>query len=263
MGDNLFQFSLFCADPDLAKKAALAKIDMLIIDWECSHKKARQKGYDTEINRHTVSDLRRVASAVDIPVICRINPFGDETQSEIAAAIENGAFEILMPMVRTLEEVETVLGWVKGKCKVSILIETLSAVQLTAQLSALPLSRIYVGLNDLHIEMREKNLFSPLANGLLEKIRNQVTLPFGFGGLTLPHLGSPIPCQLLIDEMARLKCSFSFLRRSFLKDVPVEKFADAIVQIRSAYAKAKKRKVEQIALSHEELLNKVRSYATG
>jgi hypothetical protein len=161
---------------------------------------------------------------------------GAHSVKEIHDAISCGADEILLPMVDSLEEVERALSLARGQAKVGILIETNAAVELAAELSGLPLSRIYVGLNDLAIANRDPNIFIPLASGLLDRIRSNVTTPFGFGGLTLPFLGHPVPCYLLMAEMLRLDCQFSFLRRSFLKDVPKERLADAVAEIREALA---------------------------
>ena len=63
-----------------------------------------------------------------------------------------------------------------------------------------------------------QNLFMAVVDGTVERVRKHSRVPFGFAGLALPECGSPIPCQLLIGELARLNCHFSFLRRSFYRD---------------------------------------------
>ena len=78
----------------------------------------------------------------------------------------------------------------------------LSAVELARR----PLSRVYVGLNDLRIDRGSNELFEPLVDGTVEYVRNCVRGPrFGVAGLTVPHLGSPVPSRLLAAELTTLK----------------------------------------------------------
>lgn len=64
----------------------------------------------------------------------------------------------------------------------------------------------------------ERNIFRAVSDGTVERVQRHFSIPFGFGGLTLPERGNPIPCRLLIGEMIRLSCNFSFLRRPFFRD---------------------------------------------
>jgi hypothetical protein len=98
-------------------------------------------------------------------------------------------------------------------------------------LGKLPLSRVYVGLNDLAIDRKKRFIFSALADGTVDYIRQYIKVPFGFAGLTLPDCGYPIPANLLYSEMARLLCSFAFLRRSFLRDIRGKNLAIEIPHI--------------------------------
>lgn len=245
-----FGLLLFSTDPQLAAAATDAGIDGLIVDWERRGKGERQAGADTEINTDTVEDLRRVRRATDAPVICRINPVGPTTAEEVESAIGEGADEILLPMVRCSGEVEGVLELGRGRIGVGILIETASAVDRVDSFAALPLSRVYVGLNDLAIERQSSNIFQAVADGTVEAIRTAVTLPFGFGGLTLPDRGWPIPCRLLMGEMTRLDCQFSFLRRSFHRDRGSLPLPGVIARIRAGLADAAAR--PEAAATHDQ-----------
>jgi hypothetical protein len=231
-----FELLLFADSAPVA--AAATDLDGLVVDWESRGKAQRQAGYDTQVNHHTLAHLRQVRAATSLPVTCRINSHGPHTLEEVEAALGEGANEILLPMVRQVDEVERTLQAVRGRAPLAILIETTDAVQRRAELGALPLSRIYVGLNDLAIDRGARNIFTAVVDGTVEDIRGHIRVPFGFGGLTLPHLGHPVPCHLLIAEMARLRCSFSFLRRSFLRDVPADQFGAAALTIRKAMVEA-------------------------
>jgi hypothetical protein len=242
-----FELVLFSIHPPFISRAVKAGVGGIIVDWERLGKADRQAGADTQLNHATLEDLRQVRASTDVPVLCRINGCGETTAAEVEEAVGGGADEILLPMVRSVEEVERVLERVRGRCGVGILVETVAATRLVDKLASLPLSRVYVGLNDLAIERKTPNIFTAVADGTLEQIRDAFRdVPFGFGGLTLPERGEPIPCRLLIGEMARLDCAFSFLRRSFYRDIQGRDLAVEIPRILEALEAARQRNPETV-----------------
>lgn len=262
-GGNGFSLLLFSTGTSFVRQAVAAGVDGIIVDWESRGKEERQRHADTEINRDTPEDLRRVRGCTGAPVICRINGCGPTTEAEIEQAIDGGADEILLPMVRTVEEVEGVIRRVHGRCAVGILIETVEATARAEELSRLPLSRVYVGLNDLAIERKSPNIFSAVADGTVERLRTFFRVPFGFGGLTLPDRGHPVPCRLLIGEMARLDCRFSFLRRSFRRDVEGRELAIEIPRIREALETARRRTPGAAAGDRRDLVEAILAWTAG
>ncbi len=215
------QLLLFSTDEHTIAASDAGGVAGYIVDWECKGKAGRQSRLDTQINHNSLEDLIRVRSATDKLVLCRVNNFATcvrERNKEIDLAVDNGADEILLPMVRSVREVENVLDHINSRCDLGILIETCESVALARELGELPLSRVYLGLNDLAIERNTRNIFSALEDGTVDRVRQQVRAPFGFAGLTLPEKGYPIPCRLLMSELVRLTCSFTFLRRTFLAD---------------------------------------------
>ncbi len=260
MQNNEFELCLFNTDPVFIKKADQAGICTFIVDWECEGKKLRQQGFDTQINQHTLQDLKIVRNATKSQVICRINAIGKNTEEELLKAIKIGVDEILIPMVRSVKEVKWVLDYVKGKAKVGILIETKEAVVKAAQFSKLSLNRIYVGLNDWAIENSRKNIFFPIASGELEQLRKEISLPFGFGGVTLPDLGFPIPAKLLIAEIFRLNCHFSFLRRSFLKDIHEKDLSLEVKKLKEFFLLMQTRSFLNIESDRKKLILKILSF---
>jgi hypothetical protein len=214
-----FSLLLFSTDAAVVSEAVAAGVGGVVVDWERDGKALRQAHADTQIGVDTVEDLRRVRAATRARVHCRINPYGPGTNREVAQALDEGADELLLPMVRSPLEVQRVLDLAGGRCGVGILVETVDALREAEALARLPLARAYLGLNDLAIERGSRTIFAPLLDGTLQAVRRSFRVPFGFGGLTLPEAGAPIPCRLLMAEMARLGCRYSFLRRSFLRDV--------------------------------------------
>lgn len=250
-----FQLLLFAHTGSIAAAAEAAGVDGLVVDWENRGKDDRQAGYDTEVNAHTREHLRSVRSATALPIVCRLNGYGVWTAEEIEAALGDGADELLLPMVRSADEAARALDMVRDRAGFGVLIETTEAVRCRVTLARMPLSRIYLGLNDLAIDRRSTSIFDALVDGTVEAVRRDIDVPFGFGGLTVPHLGRPVPCHLLINEMARLRCSFSFLRRSFLRDVPPADFGRAAAQIRNAWHDA--------CLRPDALLSEARTALAG
>jgi hypothetical protein len=257
---NRFALVLFSTEARFVQEAVAAGVSAVMVDWERRGKSHRQAGADTEINQDTAADLDRVRAATRAPLCCRIESVGATTRVEVARALEGGADELFVPMVRSPADAETVLRLADGRCAVSILIETREALDHLRELAALPLARVYVGLHDLGIERRSRSLFDPLADGTLERIRAYFPQPFGFGGLTLPESGAPIPCRLLIGEMVRLGCSFSFLRRSFRRDVRGRSLAREVPLLLDAIRGAEQRDVSEVVRDQRDLVRRVRAW---
>jgi 2-keto-3-deoxy-L-rhamnonate aldolase RhmA len=253
MPSDRFELLLFSTTREFAQEAAEAGIDGIIVDWEVAGKEQRQSGADTEINHDTIEDLKRVRSWVDVPVLCRINSPGPTTKRELEMAIGAGADEVLVPMVRSPLELERVIDAARERCGVGVLIETVDAVASVQEFAKLPFSRLYVGLNDLAIDRGSASIFAALADRTLERVSSAIDGSFGFGGLTAPERGHPIPCRLLIGELARLGSSFSFLRRSYKRDVGGEGQAEVIARLRLALAEARARTLVEVKRDRREL----------
>jgi len=255
-----FELLLFSTDTLFIRRAEDAGIHGFIVDWEAKDKAGRQMGFDTQINDHTLQDLKRVRQATEKRVICRINAFGEWTKGEVQSAIVAGVDEIFLPMVRTPEQAQRTLDYINGKCDFSILVETPEAIKNASGLANLPLKRVYVGLNDLAIERNISNIFISIIDGTLESIRSMFDCPFGFAGLTAPELGHPIPCRLLTAEMARLGCAFTYLRRSFTRDMTDRDMTVEVPRILSALEKARARRPEEIKADQDELAQVVKQW---
>ncbi|MFC1705534.1 hypothetical protein ACFL59_01785 [Planctomycetota bacterium] len=255
-----FELVLFSTDPSQIRPATAAGIQAIIVDWEFIGKTERQLGADTQINRDTLDDLRRVRACTDARVLCRLNRFGDTTPVELEQAVEAGADEVLLPMVTSPAEVEAVLAQASGRVGTGILVETQAALSELPALSRLPLSRVYVGLNDLAIERGSPNLFVALLDGTVDRIRAAFEVPFGFGGLTLPEAGEPIPCRLLLREMMRLRCHFSFLRRSYHRDMEGRDPAIEVPRLLATLDESRRRSPEEIDEDRSELQKAIRRW---
>ncbi|HEX2273992.1 MAG TPA: aldolase/citrate lyase family protein [Acidimicrobiales bacterium] len=250
---DLFVFS---RGPDFARRVMAAGGAAVVVDWERRRKHRRQAGADTEINGDTAGDLASVRAATAGPVVCRVNGWDRWTAQEIDLAVALGADEVLLPMVRRAEEVDAALGRTGGRCDLGILVETTDAVRHVAELARRPLSRVYVGLNDLMIDRGATSLFAPLLDGTVERVRQVVGsagIPFGVAGLTVPEGGRPVPCRLLIGELARMGTDFTFLRRSFQADTAGRDLAVEVPRILEAVEAARHRSGAEVAADRAQL----------
>jgi hypothetical protein len=222
---------LFALDVDYAAAAEREGVAAVVVDWEWRGKAVRQHGRDTQINYGTQDHLTRARARCAGHVICRINNQPGVRVREARLAVDLGADEVWLPMVRSIAEVRECLDAVGNRASVGMMLETRDALALGGEITQLPLSRVYVGLNDLCIDEGRENLFEPLVDGTIERFRESYSGPLGFAGVTRPERGAPIPQRLLLAEMARLDCSFAVARRAFHADVKPEEIGQALSDI--------------------------------
>jgi len=221
----------------------------VVVDLEVHDKARRQAGRDTQRNAHVVSDIVAVRAAGASEVTCRIDGLGPGTAAQIEAVVAAGADELLVPMVRSSSEVEEVLGLAAGRVRVAAMVETHAAVESIEVLVAQPVSRLYLGLLDLWIDRRSRHPFMALVDGTLDRVAacaNAIGVPFGFGGLTAPQRGSPLPVEHLVHELARTDASFTFLRRSFERDAPGQLALPALTGIAATLDEARQRQPAEV-----------------
>lgn len=232
MKDETLHMMLFAHEPAVVLDGMAAGIRNFMVDCEWRGKVQRQRGADTDTSH---ASLERLAEAVAVPgstVNCRINSYGAWTDGEIDAAVEHGAHRIFLPMIRHMREAERFLRRVDGRTLPAILIETDEAVRIATDLATLPFDAVYVGLNDLAISRGSQVIFEAVLDGTVEHVRSSFEhVSFGFGGVTLLGHGYPLPVELLLAEMHRLQCNFSFLRRSYFRDVTGRNAAKEIAEL--------------------------------
>jgi 2-keto-3-deoxy-L-rhamnonate aldolase RhmA len=232
----VFEFFAFYSNLDLTAKGIEAGITGVVVDLEKTGKIERQLLYNTQVNEHFVSDIEKVKKATSATIICRINGGEFLERGEIQSCLDAGADEILVPMITSLAEIDTVLAIIKDQARLSLMIETNEAIDLVKQINQYPVHRVFVGLNDLSIARNHRNLFLPMVDGTVDYIRENISTHFGVGGLTHPGLGSPVRCRLLTNEMKRLGCTFGFLRRSYYADLAKYSQKDIVDALNNEFA---------------------------
>lgn len=194
-------------------------VDRIWIDLEVLGKEERQKGMNTVKSHHSIDDIRAIKpilSTADMMV--RVNPWNASSNVEINRVIDAGADIIMLPMWKTVEEVESFVQSVNGKAKTCLLLETKEAVEcLDEVLKISGIDEVHIGLNDLHLSYNMTFMFELLANGMIEKLCNkikQANIPYGFGGIAKIGEGM-LPAEKIIMEHYRLGSTQAILSRSF------------------------------------------------
>lgn len=206
-------------NPQVALIAEKYGVDRIWIDLETLGKEERQRGMNTVKSKHTIDDIKIIKPLLTrAEMLVRINPRHDGSEKEIEEVISAGADMIMLPMWKTVEEVENFLRTVAGKCKTTLLLETREAVEcLDEVLKHGDMDEIHIGLNDLHLSYGLDFMFELLSNGIVEKIVKKIKrtgIPYGFGGIARLGCGD-LPAERIIMEHYRLGSSRVILSRSF------------------------------------------------
>lgn len=205
---------LFENDSLEARAQMAAGVRSFLVDTEVLGKDLRQLGFDTDISPGTFQDLSAISSIPGARAWCRINRYGKHSTAEIDGAIAAGAHVLLLPMAASIAEVEAFLKAIDGRCRAAVMIETVEGAGLAARLGGLSIDHVFFGLNDFTISRGGGSIFSALVDGSVEAVREALPdVDFGVGGLTDIRLGSPVPAARILEELERLRCGFTFLRR--------------------------------------------------
>jgi hypothetical protein len=215
------KFMLITNKSELVNYAKNCGIGRIFIDLEVNGKQDRQGHLSTLISQHSMSDITKIKkSAPEVELMVRLNPLHSESQYEINCAIERGADLLMLPMFHTAEELKIFSKAVNGRVGIIPLVETHSAIlDMSNIVKVCGLTEIYIGLNDLHLDMGLKFMFEPLAMGVVDKaveIIKSAGLSFGFGGVARVGEGF-IPGELVLAEHVRLGSSSVILSRTFHK----------------------------------------------
>lgn len=233
----------------------------VIVDWESGSKHERQEssqrliGITTNLTNDEADGVENARRLGFDRVICRINGLNADSPAEVERVIDQGGTDVLLPMWQDLDEVRALEDLVRGRARIGLMIETSGALRAARQLRAIAPSFAFIGLVDMAIDRGTSSIFSPIIDGTLSAVVEDLgDVPFGFGGLTLPDKGEPIPSRLFVGEMLRLGAAFSVMRRSFFRDVPVAHSGDAIEEINKAIARWSFRATEDIRIDHRDLV---------
>src|SRR6187551_805651 len=166
---NLIQIT---NDPAFAGRCDALEGIRLMVDLERLGKAERQAGRNTFISTHQVADVGQVKSQLKRSrLMVRVNPVNEATRDEVEAVLAAGADMLMLPMFENAGQLREFLALVNGRVPVSALLENAGALDTIDDWIAAPgLSEVFVGLNDLHLSLRRRFMFEPLAEGIVERV---------------------------------------------------------------------------------------------
>ena len=212
-------------NPVTAQIAQEAGVDRIWVDMEYIGKDKRQGGMDTVQNHHTVEDIIRLRPIItNSELMVRVNPLHIATseygssKEEIEAVINAGADVLMLPMFRKAKDAEKFIGYVNGKAKTQLLIETAEAVENIDEILEVPgIDEIHIGLNDLHLAYHKEFMFELLCDDTVSKLCKKIAdkgIKYGFGGIARVGLGM-LPAEYIITEHYHLGSTAAILSRGF------------------------------------------------
>jgi len=206
-------------DPEIALFASEHGVDRLFVDLEYMGKDVRQKGMNTWKSQQTLEDVSKIrAAAPKAHLLVRINPLHDASKSEIDEVVARGADSIMLPMFHDVETVARIHEYVDGRAELVPLAETKAGLDAIPEIiETVPLERLHIGLNDLHLDMKYRFMFQPIAEGILEtacQAMRKKGVALGLGGVARAKEGIVSP-EYLLGEHVRLGSDAAILSRSF------------------------------------------------
>lgn len=225
-------------DPEFARRCDALDGMRLWVDLERNGKAERQAGRNTFISTHTLDDVGRVKAVLRRSrLMVRVNPLHPDTDTEVNAVLAQGADLLMLPMFTEAWELQAFCAIVAGRVPVVALLETSGAFECLPEWVSTPgLQEVYVGLNDLHLSLRQRFMFEPLAMGLLDGVARLVhvrSLRFGFGGIARLD-GGLLPGRDVLAEHLRLGSQAVILSRTFHDATSVDGFEHEVAALRDA-----------------------------
>ncbi len=213
------RFWIILNSPELAIYCLDNGVDRIFLDLEKIGKVERQGHLNTWITDHSRSDIIRLRECLPKgKLIVRLNPWNSKTISEIEFAVNNGADFLMLPMIKSYDQISSFSSAVSNRIPIIPLIETAESLDLIPKIIKLEgVKELYIGLNDLRLSLGYKFIFEPLIYNLFEKpskILNEENIPWGFGGIARIGEGL-IPAELIIGEHVRLGSKRLILSRTF------------------------------------------------
>lgn len=257
------KYIMITNDPAKAQESYDAGINRMMVDLEILNKNKRQKGTNSFISDHKITDVATIRDAApDAELMVRINHYHPDINVEITDVLNQGADFIMLPYIQSLQEVEQVSLMIGTKASLIPLIETpRSFVKLNEICAVKNVKEVYLGLNDLHLEMKLDFMFEILSGGLVDifaQTAKQHNLPFGFGGVGAVKAGK-ISAEYIIAEHARVGSTRAIVGRAFRDNI--SNYKAALSELNHYYKAALKLSSEAQIKNFENLKSKIAAIA--
>ena len=229
-----------------------------MIDLEQLGKAERQGHLDAWTSSHSREDVPKLRDAIGASsrLVVRVNPMNPASKDEIDYVINNGADCVMLPMFRTSGEVRKFVELLDGRVVPLFLCETKESLRLIPEIIDLDSKKeVHFGLNDLHLDLGNRFLFEPLANGMLDepaRLLSKADIPFGIGGVARIGEGQVTPESIMVEH-ARLGSTRAILSRTFHRNArTVDQLKDTmdfsleVERLKEVYRGAKLLSAEQL-----------------
>lgn len=203
-----------------ARIAEESGVDIIFLDLETLGKEKRQKNRNTFISSHKIDDVKKISNCLSkSKLLVRINPINKNTENEINKVIEFGADMIMLPMFKSISEVNLFIEYIDNRVETVLLLETSLALLRLEEIIKIPgIDRVHIGLNDLSIDYNLGFMFEFLKYSIFENASKLITnsdIKFGFGGIDRIGRGR-LESEKILAEHFRLNSSMVILSRSFI-----------------------------------------------
>lgn len=252
-------------DPAFAQRCDALEGLRLWVDLERMGKAERQAGRNTFISEHQVGDVGRIRAVLRrSPLMVRVNPLHAGSAAELDAVLAHRPDSIMLPMFTQAAELQAFSRLLAGRVPLVALLETAGALRTLDEWIATPgLGEVYVGLNDLHLSLRQHFMFEPLADGSVERVAKacgRQGLRFGFGGIA-GLAGGLLPGRDVLAEHVRLGSGAVILSRTFQSDGPADRYEDRVARLREAEALLRQRSPAQASEDAVRIAARIRELA--
>lgn len=215
----MINFLMIVNDPAIARHVCDVEGISAFVDLEWMGKFERQGHTDSWKSSQGPADVTRIREAVPgARLIVRVNPLHSRSREEIDDVVARGADCVMLPMFRETAELARFYDFLGGRVEGLPLFETAAAVAaIPEMIDRLPINQLHIGLNDLHLDLKQDFIFQPLAEGALEEpaaALRQAGVKFGIGGLARSREGIVSP-EFLLGEHVRLGSTSAILSRTF------------------------------------------------
>ena len=254
-------------DPAFARRCDALEGMRLFVDLERMGKAERQAGRNTFISQHEIGDVARIKAQLRrTRLMVRVNPLNPGTREEVDAVLAQGADWLMLPMFGTAAQLREFADIVDGRAPIVPLLETAGALQTLDEWIATPgLAEVFVGLNDLHLSLKCRFMFEPLAQGLVERVARAARargLRFGFGGIARLDEGQ-LPGREVLAEHVRLGSQAVILSRTFHRRDSPASFEAEVAALRAAERELALRTPAQQLADHERVVARIHELAAA
>ena len=227
-----------------------------MIDIERRGKILRQKGRNTLISKHNLKDISKIKKHIsNAKIITRINSIYALSKLEINKALDYGTDYIMLPFYKTREEVSTFLNYINNPNRAILLCETKESFNNFENIHKnFKPFLIYIGLNDLHLELSKKFIFEILTDPHFSKVGKAIDkiCNYGFGGIANLDEGI-IPGKMIALEHHYFNSNFVILSRTFFNGRTKRTSFENFLKLKEFFKTPHSKKY--LDLNHENVIN--------